>query len=61
MFIGLGSHKIWPKIVIFGQKLRITCDFQRAVIPGVLIGDSCLIQLRVRIEILYHICELEQN
>ena len=59
MFIGLGSHKIWPKIAIFGQKLGITCDFQRAVIPEVLIGDSCLIRLRVCIEVLYHIFEYE--
>ena len=54
MFIGLGSHKIWPKI-------GITCDIQRAVIPEVLIGDSCLIRICVRIEILYHIFEYEKN
>ena len=32
MFNGLGSHKIRPKIAMFGQKYGIACDFQRVVI-----------------------------
>ena len=53
MFKGLGSHKIRPKIAIFGQKLGIACDFQRAVIPKILTSIGLKLAYHIHFSVIY--------